>query len=80
MSRSREGLAGAGEWPQLRPLFPPLAGKNVLDLGCGYGWHCRFAAEQGAARVLGIDLSRRMIEQAVRRNAETKIEYRVCGI
>ena len=80
MSRSREGLAGAGEWRQLRPLFPPLAEKHVLDLGCGYGWHCKFAAEQGAARVLGIDLSRRMIEQAARRNAKTKIEYRVCGI
>lgn len=65
MSRSREGLGAAGEWHQLKPLFPPLQGKTVLDLGCGYGWHCAFAAEQGAVKVLGIDLSRKMIEEAI---------------
>ncbi len=80
MSRSKEGLSAAGEWHQLRRLFPPLAGKCVLDLGCGYGWHCKFCAEKGAAQVLGMDISRRMIEEAKRRNAENRIEYRVCGI
>lgn len=80
MPRSREGLSSAGEWHQLRPLFPPLEGKRVLDLGCGYGWHCKFAAEQGATQVLGLDLSYKMIEQAKRRNKENQIEYRVCGI
>lgn len=80
MSRSREGLKAAGEWHQLKPLFPPLQGKNVLDLGCGYGWHCTFAAEQGAVRVLGLDLSEKMIEEAKKRNAGEQIEYRVCGI
>lgn len=80
MSRSREGLDAAGEWHQLRPLFPPLEGKQVLDLGCGYGWHCRFSAEQGASKVLGIDLSRRMLEEAKRRCGGSGIEYRLCGI
>lgn len=80
MSRSRDGLSAAGEWHQLMPLFPSLKEKNVLDLGCGYGWHCKFAAEQGAVRVLGIDLSWKMIEEAKKRNAEKQIKYRVCGI
>ena len=80
MSRSRQGLTGAGEWHQFQPLFPPLAGKRVLDLGCGYGWHCKYAAEQGAERVLGIDLSRRMLAEAQRRNGDAKIEYRLCGV
>ncbi|MCI8614657.1 MAG: class I SAM-dependent methyltransferase [Lachnospiraceae bacterium] len=80
MARSRDGLSAAGEWHQLKPLFPSLAGKNVLDLGCGYGWHCIFAARQGAAQVLGLDLSRKMIEEAIKRNKKTQIEYRVCGI
>lgn len=80
MSRSRDGLRSAGEWHQLKPLFPPLQEKNVLDLGCGYGWHCKFAAEQGAARVLGLDLSCKMIEEAKKRNAAEQIEYRICGI
>ncbi len=80
MSRSREGLNAAGEWHQLKPLFPPLEEKSVLDLGCGYGWHCTFAANQGAAYVLGLDLSQKMIEEAKKRNAGKQIEYRVCGI
>ena len=64
MGRSQGGLPAAGEWHQLQPLFPLLEGKAVLDLGCGYGWHCKYAAEQGAAEVLGIDLSHRMIAEA----------------
>lgn len=80
MPRSRDGLSSAGEWHQLQPLFPLLQGKTVLDLGCGYGWHCGFAAEQGAAKILGIDLSRKMIEEAKKRNPGKQIEYRTCGI
>lgn len=80
MPRSQGGLESAGEWHQLRPLFPPLRGKRVLDLGCGYGWHCKFSVEQGARRVLGIDLSRKMIEEARLRNGDERIEYRICGI
>ena len=37
MSRSQQGLDGAGEWHQLQPLFPDMTGKDMLDLGCGYG-------------------------------------------
>ena len=80
MDRSKGGLAAAGEWHQLEPLFPPLEGMAVLDLGCGYGWHCQYAADQGAAKVLGIDLSEKMLEQAERRNRNGKIRYRHCGI
>ena len=80
MSRSKEGLCAAGEWSQFRALIPPLQGKCVLDLGCGYGWHCKFAVEQGAIRVLGLDLSRKMLEEAQKCNNESAIEYRVCGI
>lgn len=80
MPRSKEGLSAAGEWHQLKPLFPPLQEKSLLDLGCGYGWHCKFAEEQGASRILGIDSSKKMIEEACRRNKSPKIDYRVCGI
>lgn len=64
LRRSREGLAGAPEWPRLRALLPPLAGRRVVDLGCGFGWFCRWAMEAGAAAVLGLDLSEKMLERA----------------
>ncbi len=80
MSRSQFGLEGAGEWHQLEPMFPELSGKRVLDLGCGYGWHCKYVADRGAAAVLGIDQSAQMIGEAKRRNSGNTIEYRVCGI
>ena len=80
MGRSQGGLAAAGEWQQLRPLFPPLEGKSVLDLGCGYGWHSAYAAQQGAASVLGLDLSARMIDEAKKRNSAPVISYQVCGV
>ncbi|MBO9593310.1 MAG: class I SAM-dependent methyltransferase [Niabella sp.] len=75
MPRSREGLGAAGEWPVLRAMLPDLKGKRVLDLGCGYGWHCRYAAEQGAVQVTGVDLSARMLEQARSYTAYTQIQY-----
>lgn len=80
MSRSREGLAGAGEWHQLKKMFPPLEGKKVLDLGCGYGWHCAYAAEQGASEILGIDVSERMIAEANKRSPDARICYRVSDL
>lgn len=51
LPRSAEGLNGAPEWTAMQTLLPSLAGKSVIDLGCGYGWFCRWAKEQGAARV-----------------------------
>lgn len=42
----------------------PLAGKSVLDVGCGSGRFCLAYAEQGAARVLGVDFAPAMIELA----------------
>ena len=76
----KEGLKAAGEWHQLKPLFPSLEGESVLDLGCGYGWHCKFAEEQGATKILGIDLSKKMIEEAQKRNSGNQIEYRISGL
>ena len=79
MPRSSRGLSAAGEWSQLKGLFPDMDGRAVLDLGCGYGWHCRYALEQGAARVLGLDISENMLNEAVKRGGDG-IEYRLCGI
>lgn len=80
MGRSIEGLAGAGEWHVLQQMLPELRGKRVLDLGCGYGWHCRYAREQGASQVMGVDLSERMLARARELTADNEIEYRRLAI
>ena len=51
-------------------------GKRVLDLGCGYGWHCQYATEHHAQYVLGVDISKRMLETAKQKHAHPQIEYR----
>ena len=80
MYRSQAGLDGAGEWHQLEPLFPELQGKDVLDLGCGYGWHCKYAADMGARSVTGIDLSEKMIAEARKRNSHERVNYYVASL
>ena len=76
MARSRQGLAGAGEWPTLQAVLPDFTGKAVLDLGCGYGWHARYAAEQGAASVTACDISEKMLAVAREKNAHSAVTYR----
>ncbi len=64
LDRSVLGLNGAPEWTSLRALMPDLNGARVADLGCGFGWFCRWAREQGAAAVLGFDVSENMLRRA----------------
>ena len=80
MERSVKGLAGAGEWNALEKLLPDFEGKRVLDLGCGFGWHCEYAVEHGAATVTGVDISRNMLERAGRGRNADKITYLCCPI
>ena len=75
LPRSIHGLDGAAEWPSLRELVPVVAGQRVVDLGCGFGWFCRWAAEEGAANVLGIDLSENMLERARRDTPQPQVRY-----
>lgn len=80
MARSEHGLAAAGEWHQLKQLLPDMGGMDILDLGCGYGWHCRYASDNGARSILGIDQSVNMIARARSINSAPNIGYRVCSI
>lgn len=75
MTRSQLGLSGAGEWEDLEKILPKFQGKTVLDLGCGYGWHCVYAAEHGAAHVTGVDLSEKMLQVAGEKTNYPQVEY-----
>lgn len=80
MSRSVDGLKGAGEWHILQKMLPDFKGKRVLDLGCGFGWHCQYAIQQGAISALGIDISEKMLEEARKKNSSDRITYHCMAI
>ena len=75
LRRSVEGLDGMPEWPALRALLPDLRRRKVLDLGCGFGWFCRWAREQGANHVVGVDVSEKMLARAGAASADPAITY-----
>src|SRR3954447_21350098 len=79
LPRSTFGLEAAPEWPALRRMLPDMPGLRVVDLGCGFGWFCRWAREQGAARVIGLDASGRMLARAAENTVDAAVEYRLCN-
>ncbi|MDQ6788691.1 MAG: methyltransferase domain-containing protein [Acidobacteriota bacterium] len=52
----------------------PLAGKSVLDVGCGSGRFCLAYAKHGATRVLGVDFAPAMIDIANQLAKETGVD------
>ncbi len=74
--RSRLGLEGTAEWESFRALLPPVAGKRVVELGCGFGHLSRWLAAEGAQRVLAFDLSEKMLAAAGAATTDAAIEYR----
>jgi SAM-dependent methyltransferase len=75
LPRSVHGLDAAPEFPALRALLPAMKGLRVADLGCGFGWFCRWARDAGAESVLGIDVSDRMLSRARAEAKDGAITY-----
>jgi SAM-dependent methyltransferase len=80
LARSVAGLSGAPEWAALKAMLPQVRGRRVVDLGCGFGWFCRWAAEQGASEVLGLDLSQKMLARARAETPQGVISYQVADL
>ncbi|WP_235440491.1 class I SAM-dependent methyltransferase [Paenibacillus sp. DMB20] len=76
LNRSVQGLDGAPEWPSLRAMLPNIEGRRILDLGCGFGWFCRFARQHGAGSVLGVDVSEKMLARGKAETKDPLITYR----
>ncbi|MBR0086372.1 MAG: class I SAM-dependent methyltransferase [Lachnospiraceae bacterium] len=64
------------ETPIILHMMPELTGKKVLDIGCGMGQHAKQYAGMGAASVLGIDISEKMLAFAEEHNSAENITYR----
>lgn len=76
LPRSVHGLDVAYEWPLFRALLPDLKGARALDLGCGAGALAGRLREMGAARVVGIDISEKMLAKARANTNDRAIEFR----
>ncbi len=63
------------EQPAMAKMLPNLTEKAVLDLGCGYGHNCVDIVRRDAKRVVGVDISEKMLEVAKSESAHEKIEY-----
>lgn len=63
------------EKPALRAELPELHGLEVLSLGCGSGVDAQWLADNGAAKVTGIDISDGLI--TIARREHSGIEFRV---
>jgi SAM-dependent methyltransferase len=63
----------------LAELIGDATGLAALDLACGEGFYTRFLKRSGAAVVVGVDISRGMIDLARKEEAERPlgIEYHV---
>ena len=74
--RSRLGLEGTAEGGSLLALLPPVEGKRVVELGCGFGHLSRWLADAGAESVIGIDLSEKMLDAARAATEDRHVSYR----
>lgn len=75
LARSKKGLSGAPEWSSIVQILPKMENINVIDLGCGYGWFCRYAKENNVNNVVGLDLSERMLNKAREMTSDLSIIY-----
>ena len=50
--------------PAIHKMLATVKGKRVLCIGCGNGDECAYMVRKGAKDVIGVDLSKSMIEKA----------------
>ena len=72
LRESGAGINDTIEIPSMNRLLPSVEGATVVDLGCGVGALARRLAEAGAAQVLAVDSSQRMLALAT---AHPRVRY-----
>lgn len=76
MDRFKSGWGRAMEHSSFLELLGDVSGRRVLDLGCGAGQLAFYLADAGAAEVIGIDASERMLDVARAQWAHPRVSYR----
>jgi 2-polyprenyl-3-methyl-5-hydroxy-6-metoxy-1,4-benzoquinol methylase len=75
LERFGAGWQRAMEHEDLLALLPPVDGRRMLDLGCGAGQLAHHLATAGAAEVVGVDVSERMLALARAEWAHPRVTY-----
>ena len=75
LERFGAGWTRAMEHAQLLALLPEPHGRHILDLGCGAGQLAHHLAMRGAAEVIAVDVSERMLELARTQFAHPRVTY-----
>ncbi len=52
-----------------------IQNKNILDIGCGFGWFELNALKRGASNIIGIEFSEKDLETAKKYIDEKKIDF-----
>ena len=81
--QSKRGKTSANDLIEIPELFELIGNPNnltILDLGCGAGGHDQYLIENGAKRVVGIDISNNMINEARKNTNDDRIEYKVMSM
>ncbi len=77
-------IGGMAATERLMDLISPKASDNVLDVGCGVGIGAVYLAEQFNCRVVGVDITPRMVERAQERAERhgqvDRVAYRVADM
>ncbi|HUS15801.1 MAG TPA: methyltransferase domain-containing protein [Chloroflexia bacterium] len=76
VEREAHDLAQAPMITELLEAVGDVAGRDVLDAGCGEGYLSRLLAARGA-RVTGVDVAGRLVSAARARDPEGRITYLV---
>lgn len=63
------------EQPAMMKLLPEIKDRAVLDLGCGFGDNCFYFADNDAEKVVGVDISEKMLSLASEKNSHKNIRY-----
>lgn len=63
-------------------LLGNIQGKHILDLACGSGFYSRLLKQEGAAKLLGIDISTEMVKVARSKENNNPVgnEYQVFDV
>src|SRR5919197_5746078 len=80
LERFGAGWTRAMEHGELLGLLPDVGGRRVLDLGCGAGQLAHHLAMRGAAEVMGVDVSERMLALARSEFSHPAVTYRRASI